>query len=157
MHHVLLLAGTATLLVAPGAGAQSQPPDAEQQIAAAVLAAPAGLRADATVWGYAPDGKLVKLRKGRGELVCLGSTPGADRFHPVCYHKSLEPFMARGRALRAQGVSGAWADSLRFAEVRKGRLRLPRHAAMPFLRIMSITAGRVMTRSTQAFTLRQRS
>jgi hypothetical protein len=130
MSHASLLAGTAALLVATGAAAQSAPPSADEQIAAAVLAAPAGLRADATVWGYAPDGKFQKLREGRGELVCLGNTPGADRFHVVCYHKSLEPFMARGRSLRAQGVSGAWADSLRFAEARAGRLRLPRHAAI---------------------------
>jgi hypothetical protein len=103
---------------------------AEQQIAAAVLAAPDSLRANATVLGYTADGRLTTLRKGRGELICLASNPKVDRFHVACYHKSLEPFMARGRALRARGVQGDQVDSLRFAEVRAGKLRLPNHPAM---------------------------
>ena len=38
--------------------------------------------------------------------------------------------MARGRALRARGVTGDRVDSLRFAEARAGKLRLPRHPAL---------------------------
>jgi hypothetical protein len=105
-------------------------PSAEQQIAAAVLPAPADLRAGATVWGYAPDGKFIKLRPGQGALVCLASDPKADQFHVACYHRSLEPFMARGRALRAHGVTGDRVDSVRFAEVRAGKLRVPRQPAV---------------------------
>lgn len=140
MSRTLLLAGAAALLVILGGEAQSQvvPADggvtailpAEQQIAAAVLAAPETLRAGATVRGYAPDGRLTRLRKGSGELVCLASDPRAERFHVACYHRSLEPFMARGRTLRARGVTGDRVDSVRFAEVRAGKLRLPRHPAM---------------------------
>jgi hypothetical protein len=127
------------LLAAPAAGAQSQPaaaassitpPSAEQQIAAAVLAAPEDMRAGATVLGYAPDGHFKTLRQGRGALTCLASNPKADRFHVACYHRSLEPFMARGRALRARGVTGDRVDSVRFAEVRSGKLRMPRHPAV---------------------------
>ena len=88
------------------------------------------MRAGATVWGYASDGGFSKLRKGSGELVCLASDPKAERFHVACYHRSLEAFMARGRALRAHGVTGDQVDSVRFAEVRAGKLRLPRHPAM---------------------------
>ena len=38
--------------------------------------------------------------------------------------------MARGRALRAHGVTGDQVDSVRFAEVRSGKLRVPRHPAV---------------------------
>jgi hypothetical protein len=111
------------------AKAQGQPLTAEQQIVAAMLPAPEEMRPNATVWGYASDGHFKKLRAGRGELVCLASDPNADRFHVACYHRSLEPFMARGRALRARGVTGDRVDSVRFAEARTGKLRLPRHPA----------------------------
>ena len=138
MCRTILVTLATVFLVAPGAGAQSQPaaasptppPSAEQQIAAAVLAAPADMRADATVLGYAPDGHFTTLRQGHGALTCLASDPKGDRFHVACYHRSLEPFMARGRALRAHGVTGDRVDSVRFAEVRAGKLRLPRHPAM---------------------------
>jgi hypothetical protein len=102
----------------------------EQQIAAAVLPAPQDLRKDATVLGYTPDGKLTTLRKGNGSLICLASNPQSDRFHVACYHRSLEPFMARGRALRARGVKGDEVDSLRFKEVRAGKLAMPKHPAV---------------------------
>jgi hypothetical protein len=134
-----MLVTLATALLAPGAGAQSQPaaaaspitpPSAEQQIAAAVLAAPVDMRAGATVLGYVPDGHLTTLRQGRGALTCLASDPKAERFHVACYHRSLEPFMARGRALRARGVTGDGVDSVRFAEVRSGKIRMPHHPAV---------------------------
>jgi hypothetical protein len=102
----------------------------EQQIAAAVLPAPPSMRSDATVLGYAPDGHLTTLRRGQGALICLASDPKSDRFHVACYHRSLEPFMARGRALRARGVKGDKVDTLRFAEVRSGKLAMPRHPAV---------------------------
>jgi hypothetical protein len=115
---------------APPADSLRKPLPAEQQIAAAVLAAPQEMRDGATVWGYTTDGRLEKLRRGQGELVCLASDPKSERFHVACYHRSLEPFMARGRALRSHGVTGDRVDSLRFAEVRAGKLRLPHHPAM---------------------------
>ncbi|GAC1477233.1 MAG: hypothetical protein NVS1B4_19560 [Gemmatimonadaceae bacterium] len=101
----------------------------EQQIASAVEPAPKELRATATVWGYSPEGRFTKLRDGKGELVCLASDPHVDRFHVACYHRSLESFMARGRALRASGVKGERVDSVRFAEIRAGKLRMPPRAA----------------------------
>ncbi len=80
--------------------------------------------------GYAADGKLTTLRKGTGPMICLASKPGGKQFHVACYHRSLEPFMARGRALRAQGVPEERVDSVRFADVRAGRVAMPRRAAM---------------------------
>lgn len=139
MSRTILVTLATALLVPPGAGAQSQPaaaaspttpPSAEQQIAAAVLAAPEDMRAEATVLGYAPDGRFTRLRQGSGALLCLASDPKGERFHVACYQRSLEPFMARGRALRAKGVTGDQVDSVRFAEVRSGKLRVPRHPAV---------------------------
>jgi len=100
--------------------------NAEQQIAAAVLPLPADMRAGATVLGYGADGKLVSLRKGTGEMTCLAPNQSSPRFHVACYHQSLEPFMARGRALRASGVTGDDVDSTRFREIRAGTLTMPR-------------------------------
>lgn len=103
---------------------------AAQQIAAAVLPAPVDLRPTATVLGYRPDGTLTTLRKGSGPLTCLASNPANAEFHVACYHRSLEAFMARGRALRAQGVKGGDVDSARFREIRSGALRMPRAPAV---------------------------
>jgi hypothetical protein len=112
-------------------------PPAPQQIAAAVLPLPGDLRATATVMGYAPDGRFVTLREGNGAMTCLASNPRMDRFHVACYHKSLEPFMARGRELRAQGVTGDQVDSVRFREARSGKLVLPKQPAV----LYSLTGG----------------
>lgn len=105
-------------------------PPANEQIAAAVLAAPDEFRASATVLGYAPDGKLVTLRKGTGALICLADDPKQEQFHVACYHRSLEPFMARGRALRAQGITGDRVDTVRFKEVKAGKLAMPKLPAV---------------------------
>jgi hypothetical protein len=102
---------------------------AEQQIAVAVLPLPADMRAGATVLGYGADGKLTSLRKGTGDMTCLAPNRDAPRFHVACYHRSLEPFMARGRALRMSGVTGDGVDSARFREIRSGKLAMPRTPA----------------------------
>jgi hypothetical protein len=115
---------------APAAALAPSIPPAAEQIAAAVLPAPADLRATATVMGYDSTGKFVKLRAGTGALTCLASDPRAERFHVACYHKSMEPFMARGRALRREGVKADLVDSVRFHEVRRGRLVMPRQPAI---------------------------
>lgn len=104
-------------------------PDAEQ-VAAAVLPLPAEFRESARVLGYHADAhKLVELRAGTGPFTCLATDPANKGFHVACYHKSLEPFMARGRALRANGVKGDQVDSARFGEIRKGRLAMPTQPA----------------------------
>ena len=118
------------------AGCQSAPP-AEQQIAAAVLPLPAELRASASVLGYDARGRLVSLRQGTGPMVCLANDPKAETFHVACYHESLEPFMERGRALRARGVTGDRVDSVRFQEVSAGKLRMPAGPAS----LYSLTGG----------------
>lgn len=118
--------------LAPAVRAQVQPQgsnailSAEQQLASSVLPLPAEFRESATVLGYAPDGARATLRTGSGPFVCLSTDPKGQRFHVACYHRALEPFMARGRALRAQGItSPERIDSVRFAEVKSGALPMP--------------------------------
>jgi len=78
-------------------------PSKEDQIAASVLAAPEEFRKEATVLGYSPEGKLVTLRKGINSMICLADDPFKKGFSAAAYFKELEPFMARGRDLRAEG------------------------------------------------------
>ena len=101
----------------------------EQQITVAVLPLPSEMRAGATVLGYAADGKLTPLRKGTGDMTCLAPNKSTPRFHVACYHNSLEPFMARGRALRTSGVTGDAVDSARFREIKAGKLAVPKGPA----------------------------
>ena len=117
---------------APAARAQSPAslPSAAQQIAAAVTALPDELRAGAAVLGYSAPGKLVSLREGKNDMICLAPDPAQKNFHSACYHKAMEPFMARGRQLREQGVKGPQVDTVRFAEVKSGKLQMPSHPTM---------------------------
>lgn len=104
-------------------------PDA-QQIAAAISPLPMEFRAGARVLGYHVGSReLVELRKGTGPFTCLATDPAFPRFHVACYHQSLEPFMARGRELRAQGVAGDKVDTVRFAEIKSGKLAMPKGPA----------------------------
>jgi hypothetical protein len=120
--------------------AQSQTPaiaPADVQVAAAVLPLPADSRASATVLGYGADGKLTTLRKGTGPMICLADDPKEARFHVACYHDAMEPFMARGRELRASGVTGPQVDSVRFRESKSGALKVPNHPSS----LYSLTGG----------------
>jgi hypothetical protein len=110
----------------------AQTPDAETQIAHAVLPAPDTLRAEATVLGYADDGTLTPLREGTNDLICLTDQPGDDRFHASCYHSSLEPYMQRGRELRAQGQGGQESIQTRHAEAEAGTLTMPDEPAVVY-------------------------
>ena len=98
----------------------------EVQIAAAVLAAPGDLREGAAVLGYNPKGELVRLRDGTNELICLANDPSKTSFSVACYHRDLEPYMARGRELLAQKVTGQKRNDVRWKEVAEGKLSMPR-------------------------------
>lgn len=113
------------------AGARPVLHSAQYQIAAAVTPLPEEMRAAATVLGYTAVGKpLVTLRAGTNDMICLAPDPAAPAFHSACYHKAMEPFMARGRALRARGVTGGQVDTVRFAEVKAGKLAIPKQPSM---------------------------
>ena len=139
---LLLAVAFALPLAAQSPAPAAAPPAAavalttEQQIASAVLPLPREFRDAATVLGYGADGRLTTLRAGTGSMVCLASDPKRPNFHVACYHRTLEPFMARGRALRASGVAADRVDTVRFAEARAGTLALPKEPAV----LYSITA-----------------
>ncbi len=106
--------------------AASDMPPAEVQIASAVLAAPEEYRQGAAVLGYDASGALVTLREGSNEMICLADDPGRDGFSAACYHRELEPYMARGRELLAQGVTGSRRNEIRWKEIEAGKLAMPR-------------------------------
>ncbi len=118
-------------LAACGVASSAQSRSAEEQIANAVLAAPEPLRMGAEVLGYGADGTLVTLREGSpsNPLVCLADDPVRERFHVACYHRALEPYMSRGRELRAAGKDGSEAISIRQDEARQFTLLMPSHPA----------------------------
>lgn len=126
------LVACATFASPRGVAAQSTAvPTTAPQIAAATLPLPEAMRSGATVMGYRTAARLEVLRKGDNGMTCLAHNPAdVDRFHVACYHDSLEPFMARGRALRAQGVSASQVDTVRFAEVASGKLKMPASGAL---------------------------
>src|ERR1700730_7944853 len=111
-----------SMVVFAAIAAAADVPPAQLQIAGAVLAAPAELRGGAAVLGYDTQGQLVKIRDGKNELICLATDPAKTAFNVACYHKDLEPFMARGRELLAQKVTGPKRNEIRFKEVEDGKL-----------------------------------
>jgi hypothetical protein len=100
-------------------------PSAERQIATAVSPLPLNLRANATVLGYGANGRFTTLRRGSNDMVCIADDPSQKQFHVACYHKSLEPFMARGRELHARKLSHEAIDSIRLADIKGGRYAMP--------------------------------
>ncbi len=105
--------------------AQDNIPDREIQLASAVMAAPEEDRAGASVYGYDTDGNLVQLKEGTNSLICIADDPNRDRFQCVCYHKDLQSFMERGRALRAEGKSDSEVFDTREQEAKAGTLQMP--------------------------------
>lgn len=117
---IALVLGAAPL----GAQGAAPIPPKEEQVAAAVLPLPEDMRAGARVLGYDASGKFVTLREGKG-MVCLAQYPREPRFHVSCYAESMEPFMARGRELRAGGTPEVQVDTVRYADVKSGKLKMP--------------------------------
>jgi hypothetical protein len=126
----LLASSFALALAAAPVAAQERTVD--WQIAAAVLPLPDSMRAGAEVLGYrTPGGPLVQLRAGTNPMICLTDDPTAEGYAAHCYHASLAAFMARGRSLRAAGITKrAAVDSARLAEIRAGTLKMPNGPAV---------------------------
>jgi hypothetical protein len=112
-----------TVLVSASGSAQAVIPS-EVQVKMALLAAPAEKRDGATVMGYDAAGKLVVLRKGTNEMICLADDPKQKGLSVSCYHKDLEPFMQRGRELKAEGKSQPDIIKIRDEEARAGKVKL---------------------------------
>ncbi|MBT8272173.1 MAG: hypothetical protein KJO77_00090 [Bacteroidia bacterium] len=94
----------------------------EALIATALMAAPEASRAECKVIGYNMAGEFVTLREGNNEFIVLADDPKKSGFNAACYHKDLEPFMARGRELRAQGKSALEIFDIREEEAKSGKL-----------------------------------
>src|SRR5690606_23736680 len=100
-------------------------PSKEVQIKAALLAAPKPMGDSATVYGYNAEGDFELLQNGSSKIICLADDPGNDGFSVSCYHEDLEPFMARGRELKAQGKTHQEVFKVREEEVKSGKLKMP--------------------------------
>jgi hypothetical protein len=106
--------------------AAAQVPSASVQIAGALQAAPIADRDGAKVLGFRADGSMTTLREGSNELICLADDPNREGWGTACYHSSLDPFMARGRELRAEGVTDAGElAQRRWDEADAGTLSMP--------------------------------
>jgi hypothetical protein len=110
-------------------------PSAEWQIKTAVLAAPKAQQDAATVLGYDSSGALTTLRPGTNNLICLADDPKQTGFNVSCYHKDLEPFMARGRELAAQGKKAVEITKIREEDVKSGKLKMPDRG------VLNVTTG----------------
>lgn len=101
----------------------------DQQIASAILAAPVEAREEAMVYGYSPSGEFMMLREGSNDFICIADNPEKDGFQVVSYHKELEPMMARGRELAAEGKSREEKEEIRSKEAKSGKMSLPKSPA----------------------------
>ena len=125
MHSNYSMYFVLALTIVPAIVAASQIPAAKAQIAGAVSAAPEDRREGAAVLGYSEDGDFTTLREGSNELICLADDPSDDRFHVTCYHSSLEPYIARGRELKSEGLDGTERLDIRHQEADAGNLEMP--------------------------------
>ena len=108
-------------------------PDKEQQINSALQAAPADQREGATVMGYSSEGELVVLREGSNKTICLADNPNQKGFSAASYSTELEPFMKRGRELRAEGKTREEVFEIRGKEVKEGKLNIPVNSTLHIL------------------------
>lgn len=103
------------------------------QIKTAVLAAPEENRAETMVYGYNDIGEMIVLREGSNNLVCLADDPMQEGIKVSCYSKKLDPFIARGRELRAQGKSEMEKREIRKREADSGELVMPDAPSMMYI------------------------
>lgn len=105
-------------------------PNKAFQLETATLAAPEHQREGATILGYNDQGEIIQLREGTNDFVCLADNPNKEGFHVAAYHKMLEPFMTRGRELKAEGMNAKEVFDAREKEVQEGTLEMPDRATL---------------------------
>jgi hypothetical protein len=113
--------------------AQITIPAAAIQIQTAELAAPADKRGASTVYGYSAKGEFIILRKGTNEMICLADDPKIPGLSVACYHQDLEPFMKRGRDLKAEGKTPKEVSDIRDYEAKSGWFPMPKQPASLFV------------------------
>ncbi|PWL31798.1 hypothetical protein [uncultured Roseivirga sp.] len=101
----------------------------EEQIKSAVLAAPAAVRDGAHVYGFNEKGEMITLREGTNNFVVRADDPTKEGFEVVSYPKDVEPFMARGRELRAEGKNRGEVLQIREEEMMNGSLQKPNYGS----------------------------
>jgi hypothetical protein len=122
-----------TLALSLTASGETTYPSVYWQITTAVLAASPLERDGATVLGYKSDGTLAVLREGTNDFICLADDPAKKKFSVACYHKSLEPFMERGRELRRNGKTEKEIFDIREEEAKSGKIEMPEKALLAVL------------------------
>lgn len=65
-------------------------------------------------------------------MVCLADDPNKQEC-VACYSDELEPFMARGRALLAEGKSNKEKQAVRKSEIDAGTLTMPAEPSMVYV------------------------
>ncbi len=126
VRHAVVIPLFIGLVPALPAGLAGQVKSVDRQIAVAVTPLPEGERAEATVYGYRAGSKLATIiRQGSNNFVCLADVPGDERFQISCYHKGLDPFMAMGRELRAEGMEQTDVMQHRIDAIQAGKLVIP--------------------------------
>ena len=96
----------------------------EALVATALMAAPKESRDGCKVIGFNTKGEFVTFQEGTNEFICLVDDLNNERFSAACYHKSLEPFMARGRELKKEGKTHSEIFDIREEEVKSGKLEM---------------------------------
>ncbi len=119
-----LLVGGWLACSAPAAEAQEQARETDPRIAEATLPLPTEMRERAGVIAREGD-RWMTLREGTGSFTCVADEPDDERFHVACYHAALEPYMARGRELRAEGLDTRASIARRWEEIEAGTLAMP--------------------------------
>lgn len=138
---LLQLGAFSAIMLFINCNAQSQEiPNKEEQIAGAMQAAPEDDREGVTVMGYDSDGNLVTLKEGTNNLICIADNPNQTGFNSACYHSDLEPFMARGRTLKAEGKNHGEVFNIREKEAKEGVLQMPENPTT--LHVLSGTEGK---------------
>lgn len=107
----------------------SQKLNNEQQINAALFAAPQEVREGAKVYGFDDVGNFITLREGSNEMICIADDPNKEGFEVVSYHNELESYMARGRELKAEGKSFTERRDIREKEAKEEKLAMPKKSA----------------------------
>ncbi|GGD44441.1 hypothetical protein [Muriicola marianensis] len=105
----------------------------EIQIITATLPLPQEERAGAMVYGYNAGGEFILLREGTNNMVCIADNPNREGISVSCYSKRLEPFMARGRELNAEGKSQEERTAIRGQEIASGKLAMPKEPSMLYV------------------------
>ena len=120
MNRLPLLLCCAAIVFTNGACAQSA---AETHLVnQALSAAPDELKEGARILAYDDQGMYRLVRDGDNGLTCVADNPGQEGFETVCYHSELETYMARGREMRAEGMSGMETVTARGEEIEAGTL-----------------------------------